>query len=228
MTTSGAYAFNPSVGEITMQAYARIGIRRNQIEQEHLLNARMETNAMFVEWANKGPNLWDVDLQSTPLVQGTATYSVSPTTIMILDAYITTGTPPTDRIMTSVSRTEYASYPNKTQQGFPSIFWFDRLVAPSVTLYLTPDGGGPYTLNYYRFRQIQDAALINSQTAEVPYRFLDAMMWGLASRLAYIYAPDRAATCDAKAQNAWTTAATQDTEDVPMTLVPDLSSYYRI
>ena len=73
MTTSGTYTFNPSLGEIVLNAYARCGVRRTAIMQEHMTDARFETNLMLSSWANQGVNLWEVVLISVPLVQGQTT-----------------------------------------------------------------------------------------------------------------------------------------------------------
>ena len=128
MATSGTFLFAPSTGEVVLSAFARLQIRRPEILAEHLINARMETNFLLVEWANLQVNLWEVDLQTVSLVQGTATYTVPADTVMILDAYVTPSGA-TDRLIFPISRSEYASYPDKTIQNTPSVFWFDRLGA---------------------------------------------------------------------------------------------------
>lgn len=229
MTTTGAYNYAPSVGELVLNAYARIGIQRPSLVAGHFRDAFQEANLLQVEWANRGVNLWTVDLQSQALTQGTATYSVPSNTIMVLDAYITTGSGAAafDRIITPISRTEYAALPDKALQAPPTVFWFDRLIAPTITLWATPDGSGPYTLNYYRYRQIQDAAIQSSFTPELPYRFLDAFASGLAARLARMHAPAMYADAAKEAERVWQIAAMQDTENVPIYVIPGLSAYYR-
>ena len=230
MTTSGTYSFNPSLGEVVLNAYARCGIRRTSLAQEHLADAAFEANLMFSDWSNKGVNLWEVDRVSVPLVQGTTTYNVDAKTVMILDAVITTGSGQSqfDRVIMPISRTEYSQTPNKNLQAPPTVFWFDRLINPTITLWPVPDQSSYYTLNYYRVTQIQDAELQDGQTLDIPYRWMDAMCAGLAARVAAIYAPDRLALLEAKAAQAYTTAATQDTENVPLYIMPGLSGYYRM
>lgn len=230
MTTSGTYSFNPSLGEVVLNAYARCGIRRTSLAQEHLADAAFEANLMFSDWSNKGVNLWEVDRVSVPLVQGTTTYTVDAKTVMILDAVITTGSGQSqfDRVIMPISRTEYSQTPNKNLQAPPTVFWFDRLINPTITLWPVPDQSSYYTLNYYRVTQIQDAELSNGQTLDIPYRWMDAMCAGLAARVAAIYAPDRLALLEAKAAQAYQTAATQDTENVPLYIMPGLSGYYRM
>ncbi len=225
--TSGTYLFAPSLGEVVLNAFARIGIRRTEIVQTHLVDARMEANLLLAKMADAQPNLWSVDLQALPLLQGSPTYTVPAETAMILDAYIRFGSPSTDRSIYPISRSEYSTYPEKDIQAFPTVFWFDRLISPTITLWPVPDGNGPYTLYYYRVRQIQDAEYVNGQNIEIPYLWLDAFTSGLAARLARIYAPSLEGQRKMDADEAWQLAAKQDTENVYMMFNPGLSSYFR-
>ena len=228
MTTSGTYTFNPSLGELTLYAYNLIGIRSPSLVQEHFQTARMAVNMMGASWSNQGVNLWAVDLVTVPLVQGTTTYSVDPSTVMILDAYIETvsATTTVDRPILPISRTEYASYPNKIQQGFPTVFWFDRLIAPTVTIWPVPDGTQTY-LKYYRVRQIQDSNLAGAQTAEIPFLWLEAFSFGLAFRLGLIWAPEKAVAYKPLADEAYTIAASQNVESSNFYIAPMVGGYYR-
>lgn len=227
LNTSGTYNFFPSDAEIIIQAFSRIGIKRTEILAQHMQDAIAELNLLLVAMNDMGPNLAQVDLQSFPLVQGTATYSVLSETVQILDVFIRYSNPSIDRIVFPISRSEYAALPNKTAQGFPTQFWFDRQISPTLTLYLTPDGGGPYTLYYYRWRQVQDATVPNGVNPEVPNRFLDALVAGLAHRMARIYAPKLEPVRKVDFQDAWNIASKQDTENVQLYIAPALMGYYR-
>jgi len=225
---SGTYTFNPSAGDIIITAFQRIGIRPTSILQTHLQQAVMELNLLQSKLSNLQPNLWDVDLQTLPLIQGTATYSVPAETVMITNAYVRTGSgvSTVDRLIFPISQTEYAAVPNKLVQAPPNQFWFNRLILPTITFYPVPDGNGPYTLFYYRVRQIQDATLPNGFQMEVPYRWLDALAAGLAHRLAAVFAPQLEQIRKMDADEAWRIAATQDTENVPFYISPGLQSYF--
>jgi hypothetical protein len=230
MVSSGTYNFAASNGEIVLAAYERIQIRVPEIRQEHMASARRELNFLLSAWSNSQPNLWKVTLNQINLIQGVATYSVPANTIMILDAYrsVNTGTPSQTNIyMTPISRTEYASYPEPQVQGPPIVYWFDRLIAPTVTMYETPDDSGPYIFNYYACIQMQDANLPGGETPDIPYRWIDAFVAGMAHRLARIYAPPLEAQREKDADKAWQIAATQDTENTPLTIAPAIASYYR-
>lgn len=229
MATSGTYTFNPSLGELTLYAYNLCGVRPTAIVQEHMTTARIASNLLLANWSNQGVNLWAVDLITTPLVQGTATYPVDSDTVMVLDAYITVtqGTSNTDRIILPVSRTEYASYPNKEQQGFPTVYWFDRLLNPTITLWPVPDGGEATTLKYYRVRRLQDSAFTSGQQVEIPYLWLDAFAYGLAHRLAEMWAPDGADRLKARADESYRIAADQNVEQAQQYISPQIQGYFR-
>jgi hypothetical protein len=227
MTTSGTYNFAPGLGELVIYSYQNIGVRPTALLQEHMDSARMATNMMLARWANQGVNLWCVDLVTTPLVTGQTTYSVSGTTVMILDAYIEDEND-IDRIIMPVSRTEYSSYPNKQQEGFPTVFWFDRLISPTVTIWPVPNvDNAPKTLKYYRVRQIQDSNLQSGQNVEIPYMWLEAFADGLAYRLSRIWNPQIAVALKAQADESYAIAAAQNVETAQQYISPMLSGYWR-
>lgn len=229
MTTSGTYTFDPSLGELTLYAFNLCQLRNTSLTQEHLQSARVATNLMLSTWSNMGVNLWAVDLVTTPVTQGVTTYPVDSNTVMILDAYMVT--PQSggniDRVILPVSRSEYATYPNKQQQGFPTVYWFDRLINPTVTLWPVPDGSNTSALKYYRVRRLQDANIANAQTVDIPYLWLEAFADGLAYRLAKVWKPEIAAGLKAAADETYKIAAEQNIEQAAVYVSPSLFGYYR-
>lgn len=227
--TSGTFNFSPTGGEFILNAFDRIQVRPTEIEQTQMQRAIMELNLALVRFNTMpGQNLWTIDLQSIPLIAGTATYSIPAETRMILSAFIRYQTSPTlDRYMYPISRDEYAAISTKGTQGFPSQYWFDRLISPTVTFYLVPDGAFPYDFFYYRARQVQDAQVLNGQNVELPYRFFDAITADLAHRLARIYRPDLEAQRKVDRDEAWSISAAEDTEWTPLYVTPGLGGYYR-
>lgn len=394
MTTSGTNSwFLDNAGVIT-EAFGRCGIRPTALTREHFISATRSLNLALQSWSNKGVNLFQVDLQSIPLIQGEATYTLPSNTVNILDAYIETyqlgstvnqapnfstninsnvvtvvqpshglvtsnwievvtqiaigglvlygfysvtvvdgntytivasknatstinnsgvvpsyttvggnttvtvslanhglapgeqfpvgvqtsvgsiplfgnyvvgavtdvntfsftaqyqaasgdtesensgqvqlqtqamSADPIDTIITSISRTDYASQPDKLSQAKPTTFWFDRLSPiPTVTLWNVPDQNGPYALFYYRMRRIQDAYAVSGQTADIPYRFLDALAAEMAYRLAGKYAPQFKTSLKEDMDLAWGQAANEDRERVQMFITPDMSGYFNM
>jgi hypothetical protein len=192
--------------------------------------AREEMNLLLVEFANKQVNLAKVELISVPLTNGVATYSVPARVVMMLDVYITRnpGTQQaTDQVISPLSRTEYASLASKQITGQPTQFWFSRTPpAQTFTLYPVPDNTVPYTLNYYACSQMQDANLAGGETPDIPYRWYDAFVAGMAYRLSRIYAPELEDKRKADAMESWTVAATQDVENVSLSIAPQLKGYF--
>lgn len=226
--TSGTYNFAPSLGEMVLYAFGCCGIRRTAITQQHMLDARLAVGMMLARWSGeRGVNLWAVDLQTVSLSAGTATYSVPSNTVVMLDAYITvnSGSSSINRLILPITRSEYASYPNPQQQGAVTVFWFDRLLSPTFTLWPVPD----YTqtqLSYYRMRQIQDANYTDAQQPEIPQYYYEAFAYGLAARLAVIWAPEREVGLKALADEAYEVASTQNTEAGSVYISPVIQTYF--
>ena len=229
MTTSGVYSFNPSIGEVTLYAYNRLGIRPPALTQDHMFDARMAANMVLLHWSNKQVNLWKVDLVTQTLVPGTSTYNVDPSVVLILDMYITvtTGSTAIDRYIQPVSRTEYASYSDKTMEGFPTVYWHDRLIAPTVTIWPVPPTNSTYTMNYYVVRQIQDANLTSAQTADIVPLWIPAFAYGLAEELAISWAPDKLPMIAGRAKEFYDAAASTNVEQSQIFISPTLAGYWR-
>jgi hypothetical protein len=230
MATSNTYAYSPSIGELVLYAFQLAQLRGTSLVTEHWQSARTAANLLLADWANETPNLWKVDLVTEPLVQGKSTYNVDAKTIMILDAYMTIDnglSDPIDRIITPISRTEYASYPSKDSQGLSTVYWFDRLISPTVTLWQVPDGTSATYLKYYRVIQMQDANFTSGQTVDIPYRWFNAFANGMALNLARLWNPQMIQGLQSFADSSYARAAKQDTENAALYVSPMLSSYFR-
>ena len=229
MAATGTYGFFPTTGELIVAAFRRIQIHRAELLTEHFTDAKTETNLMQVQWANLGPLVWTVDVQTITLAAGQSVYTIPPETVMLLDVYISTpngdGTT-SDRIITPLSRTEYASMPNKSGGGSPTSFWYDRTSAPTITLWPVPDGSET-TLSYYRFSQIQDATTANASTPQVLYLCLDAYVAGLAHRMARLYKPELEGVREADAAKAVNLMFNQLVENVPLYIGVQSQNYWR-
>lgn len=135
---------------------------------------------------------------------------------------------PTDQILTPLGRSEYAAQSDKFTQARPTSFWYDRTTPqPSMTMWPVPDGNGPYLLSMYVMSQVQDAYAVNGQTADIPYRFQEALASGLAKRFALKFKPDKFTLLKAEAGEAWAEAWLEDREKVDVHIVPDMSGYNR-
>lgn len=229
MSTSNTFNFNPTITDLVLEAFERISIQPNQLTPRHMFSSRMSANLALQSWSLRGVNLWAVDLQTVPLSKDQATYLLDTATEAILDAYVTrTGSDGTnvDFSIAPLSRTDYAAIARKDDAGPPTQYWFERIIAPQVTLWLVPDADTTYTLKYYRLRRLQDADFVGGQTPDVHYRFLDAFAAEMAARLAEKFAPAMLSDKIALAQAAWKLASAEDREMADLQISPDFNGYF--
>lgn len=182
MSTSGTTSFNMDFVEIAEEAWSRNGGAEMRSGWD-LKTTRMSLNLLLLNFANLGINLWALDSGTIPLVAGTATYVLPTDTVDLIDTVIRTGagnsSTQADLTCTRISSSTYSTIPNKLTQARPLQIWIQRLLAPQVTLWPVPDDSTTYTLVYWRLRRLQDAGN-GATTQDVPFRFLPALIAGLA------------------------------------------------
>ena len=220
MTTSGSRDFNLDVGEIVEEAYERCGLEvRTGYDAK---TARRSLNLMFADWANRGLNLWTVRQGTITLTAGQAQETLTLDVVDMLE--VTLRRDGTDYEVERISRGEYATLPNKTTQGRPSQFYFDRQITPVINLWAVPENSTDQLIYYY-VRRIEDAdALVN--TTEMPFRFYPCMVAGLAYYLAMKRAPERIQLLKTVYEEEFQRAE-EDEARVPLKLQPS-SGYLRV
>jgi hypothetical protein len=187
MATSGTTSFNITIDDTIEEAYERCGVRTNS--GYNIKSARRSLNLLFSEWGNRGINLWKVKSNTQTLTNGTATYSTPSDCSDVLEAVVTV-TGGTQQTLNKISRSEYIAIPNKTDTGTPSQYYVNRLLSPTITLYLAPDTSAVTNIFYYYIARIEDAGAYTN-TTDMPYRFYPCMVSGLAFYLSQKVAPDR-------------------------------------
>ena len=227
MTVSGTTAFNPEFVEIAEEAFERCG--KELRTGYDLRTARRSMNLLTIELQNRGINMWTIEEGTVNLVQGTSTYDLPADTIDLLDHVIRTGSgaTQTDINISRISVSTYATIPNKTTQGRPIQVWIQRLRDnPKITVWPTPDqgtSGSPYyVFKYWRMRRIDDAGT-GSNTADVSFRFLPALIAGLAYYISVKLPdvdPNRIAMLKADYEQQFDLAAGEDRERAPIRFVP--------
>jgi len=216
MTTSDSRDFNLDVAEIIEEAFERCGIEvRTGYDAR---TARRSLNLMFAEWANRGLNMWTVKQKTITLTQGQATETLLADVVDILEVVLRRSN--TDFELDRISRGDYATLPNKTTQGRPSQFWFNRQIAPVINLWAVPENSTDQ-LVYYYLQRIDDAdTLVN--TTDMPFRFYPCMVAGLAYYLALKKAPDRVQLLKTVYEEEFQRAADEDEARVPLKLQPSI------
>lgn len=223
MTTSNTTNFSPDLSEIIEECFERCNSEcRSGYD---LKTAIRSLNLLLIEWQNKGINLWTIDSGTIPLVAGTATYNLPADTIDLLDQVVRTGTGSTqvDINMSRISSTTYATIPAKNTTGRPVQIWVDRQAQiPRVSVWPVPNAATTYTLVYWRMRRIQDAGTgVNTQ--DIPFRFLPAMIAGLAFHLSIKLPgvdPQRSMGLKAMYDEAFQTASEEDREKASFHATP--------
>ncbi len=223
MATSGVANFNPDLTEIVEEAFERCG---GELRTGYdLRTARRSMNLMFTDWANRGINMWTMEQGQQVLTPGTATYNLPADTVDLLDHVIRTGagsaSTQADLTITRISEPTYASIPNKLQQARPIQIWIERLNTPRFTVWPTPDDSQTYILVYWRLRRIQNAG-DGVNTMDMPFRFYNAMVAGLAYYMAMKVpgAMERLAVLKSQYDEAWQLASDEDREKAAIRFVP--------
>ena len=145
MATSGSRDFNLDVGEIIEEAYERCGLEvRTGYDAR---TARRSLNLMFADWANRGINMWTVEPGTITLTQGQAQETLTADVVDVLEIVLRRGD--TDYEVERISRGDYVTLPNKTTQGRPSQFWFNRQIDPVINLWAVPENSTDQIIYYY-------------------------------------------------------------------------------
>ena len=221
MATSGSRDFNMDVGEIVEEAYERCGLEvRTGYDAR---TARRSLNLMFADWANRGLNLWTVKQATITLTPGQAQETLGADVVDILEVVLRRDG--TDYEIDRISRGEYATLPNKTTQGRPSQYYFDRQIAPVINLWAVPENSTDQIVYYY-VQRIEDAdTLVN--TTDMPFRFYPCMVAGLAYYIGMKRAPERLQYLKAVYEEEFQRAADEDEGRTPLKLQPSIR-YLRV
>jgi len=178
---------------------------------------------MFADWANRGINLWTVQLGTQALTAGTTEYTLTSDVVDLLEVVVRRDN--TDFQVQRISRSDYQNLPNKTTSGRPSSIYVDKQISPKINLWPAPENSTD-VLRYYFIQRIQDAdAAINNMDA--PFRFLPCMAAGLAYYLSVKKAPDRVQLLKSIYEEEFQRASDMDQDRVPTRLTPSLD-YLRI
>lgn len=155
-------------------------------------------------------------------ITSTATFSYT---------WVTLGNSPSEIPFGLLNRDTYTNQSNKIFPGRPNSYWFQRdLPVPVLNLWPAPNLAATVAqLVVWRHRQIMDTTNLQ-QELEVPQRWLEAVIAGLADKLALEtpgVEPARLATLPQRAAAALMTAFDGDTDGSPTFLQPNIGCYTR-
>jgi hypothetical protein len=141
-----------------------------------------------------------------------------------------TGNSPTEVPLGRLSRDQYTSLANRAfQTSQPTQYWLDRqMPQPIIRLNPVPnDAAEEKQLTVWRHRYIEDVGTM-TQTLEIPQRWYEAVISGLAAKLVWELPEadlSRADALDQRAERALYTAQGEERDNSPIQWTPDLSAY---
>lgn len=219
MSTSGTTDFNLSIDDLIEEAFERCGMRMTAGYQ--LSSARRSINLLFLDWANRGLNLWTIEETIYPIVQGTRVILAGDDTVNVLSAVIrqTINGQQQDISVDRIGRESYLNLPDKLTQARPAQYYVERSNTPEVYLY--PSSDKDYSFVCYRIRRIQDAGAYGN-TSDVNFRFLPCLASGLAYMLSLKYSPDRTGALKQIYEEDFQRAAFEDRDTASAFFLPDV------
>lgn len=176
------------VAEIAEEASERAGIEFRS--GYSLRSARRGLELLSIEWANRGLNLWTIEGPvAVDMVPGLERYDLPEDTVDLIEHVVRTPAVspsnldqdiPLDRFSIS----NYAAIPNKMAPGRPSLINIRREIQPYFNVWMVPDDYTPYQVVYWRLRRMASLGTGGTGSPDIPWRFLPAMIAGLAFYMA--------------------------------------------
>ncbi len=180
---TSTFTFNLDLGDVMEEAFERAG---SELKSGYdYRTARRSLDLMFLEWQNRGVNLWTVKEGTQAITSGTARYALDGKILDIVEAFIRTDagdtSNQTDQSLTRISVKQFAHLTNKLDSAKPLQYWFERDDSSNaINLWPVPDSQETYTLVFYYIERIADTGSNASTNPEVPSRYMPCMVAGLA------------------------------------------------
>lgn len=186
------YDWQSSRNKLITRAFRLIGGKSlgEQLNAEEINIGIEVLNDMVKSWQSERIFLWTLKAITQSLSASTTTYALAanPPVIGIERAFIRESG--TDTPVTVLSWQDYWNIPNKADEGRPTHIALDNNKTPTLYVWLTPNA--TYTLYLLAVTTLEDWES-SSGSEDFPPRWTDALVYGLAARLADEYkVPERA------------------------------------
>jgi hypothetical protein len=237
MAVNTTTSFLPDVGDIAEEAFERAGLE--MVSGYDLRTARRSLDLMCIEWANRGINLWTVAEQKIPkksggvaltnnfLEKSESVYECDDNTMSVLEMVIRTddgdASKQVDYELNRISREGYLGIPSKLTEARPTQVYVNRQQDKvELNLWPVPDESSKYKIIYTRIRRMTDSGPGGRYDADIPDRFLPALVAGLAYNMACKRpeAVDRIAMLKQNYEEQFTLAADEDREKATLKFYP--------
>lgn len=204
--------------DLIEEAYDRAGIELRS--GYDMRSARRSLNLMLNDWNNKGLNLWTVDSGTISVVSGTKDYTLPADTVDLLE-HVIRNSDNQDYTLYRVTVSTYAHQTNKSSPGRPTQIYIQRTDPPTVTLW--PEPNEDFTLVYWRLRRMDGLVSGIDGSPDVPSRFLQPLVSGLAYYTAMKFNPNKMAILKQEYDEQWSLAAEEDRDRSSTYLVPQIA-----
>lgn len=217
--SSGTTTFRPTILELLEEAWERATGGQELRTGYQLRTARRSFNFLTIDWQNRGYNFWTLREGSYTINAGQQGLYLPLDTMDLSDATVSVGG--VDRTLQRITMPDYAQIPTKTTQGPPAQMQVHRTV-DQILVKLWPVPDATYTVHTYELRRIQDAGT-GATVADIPYRFLPAIVAGLAYFIASKIGGDayqRVPMLQAQYNDAFESAADEDRDKGSLFIAP--------
>ena len=195
-----AIAWTLKTAELVTEASQRIQmVGQNQtLSAYQLARGKAHLNALLKLLQTQGPNEWRRANQSVTLVQGQASYVLSPRPDKVRDCfYVETAS--RDVIMGRWNYDDYDRMPVKTQEGRPVCYTIDRQrTATNLVIWPTPDATAATRTIRVSYDRVMEDVSGNDDIVDVPQEWLDTVVDNVAGRLATEFRIENASAQEVK------------------------------
>jgi len=169
-----------NIQKFVEEAYGRARVDPQGLTARDHIEARNSIVFMMADWAVRGCKLWQLSQYSQTLTSGAASFDVQSDAIDVLNANIRRVTE-VDIILSPYTREDYFSIPDKTTPGMASAFWYNQ--ADSKLYFWPAAENSTDQITYWYFKRLYDPTE-GLQDTEIPFKWWDAFVAGLAFRVA--------------------------------------------
>ena len=230
MATTGSYITDPALAAYTEEAAERGGLDPKAIESDHIISIRRSVGFLLSRWSNLGVRQWTFaqDIHN-PAAVGENVFDLPVGTIDVQSVVLRRNG--VDTQMYPISREDYLLLHDKNLVGRPDRYFIDRRRG-------TPGDSVPVQMFYWLsaenitdaivsdvYRQIEDGGDAQN-TIDIPFRFQEAFVSGLAARVAQKFKPDRYGDLRAEAEQMFLEANTEDRDRAPMVVSVNYDRFY--
>jgi hypothetical protein len=194
MTTT----FSVSRDDIIKAALRKLGVlsQGESPTTDQITEASFALNTMVKAWEADGMPLWAITKLAIPLTLNVNVYDIGPTKTIVNDkplkviqAWIRDTASNVDVPMRILTKEEYSVLGNKTSSGKPIQIYYEPLIDyGNLYVFPTPDSNSvSYNTIYITYQRPFADINASSDVPDFPQEWYDAVIYGLALRLAPDY-----------------------------------------